>query len=420
MKITIISAYTWFNKGDAAILLGTLKELEEYYSDFDEDVEFNILSFTPDVDRKKYKDISPNVNIVTSNLFNPYPVKKDKKNKLKAIFKMGLQFINMFILQLFSFKKLISRYEGLKICANSDLVIVCGGGFLGGNKYNSLMHIAQLFFVNKLEVPKILWGTSIEPPTKKILKNITEGQLKKLDYILPREKVTLNYLASWYPENKTVFTPDMAFKTPYQQTEKSMEIINKIKLEAKGKTTIGITMREWNFPKSLDSKADKENYESSLVQLIDKYSADSVFVFIPQVIMSGDDDRIFANHIKNKLSSKDSLIVLEEDFSPYELKWMISQFDQFLGTRMHSNIFSSTMKLPPVAIAYESKTNGIMHNLDLDDYVIDIEGVSVSKLDNLLILNKKNKKELSDKLDNKINNLIFDIRFATKKVLGDK
>ena len=66
--ITITNAYTWYNKGDAGILLATIDTLKKIYNK----AEFNILSFTPDVDRKNYcKDSS--IKEVYSNILNPHP-----------------------------------------------------------------------------------------------------------------------------------------------------------------------------------------------------------------------------------------------------------------------------------------------------------------------------------------------------------
>ena len=44
-KITITNAYTWYNKGDAGILLGTVNTLKKIYKD--EQIQINVLSFTP-------------------------------------------------------------------------------------------------------------------------------------------------------------------------------------------------------------------------------------------------------------------------------------------------------------------------------------------------------------------------------------
>lgn len=415
MKITIISAYTWFNKGDAGILMGTITELTEYFGE--KNVEFNVLSFTPEVDRAKYKKFFSNVIEVQSNIFNPYPVKKDKINKAKAIIRMGLEYFYFKFFTIFSSK--LKKNISIKLCEESDLIIVCGGGFLGGNKYNSLIHLAQIDILKELHIPMILWGASIEPPRKTLLKYITEKVLSNLNMILPRESITEKYLRSFYSENKIISTPDMAFKTSnIENSEKIDNLLKDIKNESKNKKIIGITMREWFFPKSKNPEKQKKQYEKAIITLINQREDNFIFVFVPQVIMDGDDDRLFANKIKSQLNNPKSLIVLENDYSPYELKFLIKKFDQFLGTRMHSNIFSSTVCKAPVAIAYEKKTNGIMEKLELEEYVVDIEEVNSSILDELLNKNYQESNLLTSNVGERVEILREEIRNATKEVFN--
>jgi len=47
-KITITNAYTWYNKGDAGILLGIISSLKKEYGE--DNIEINILSFSPEID----------------------------------------------------------------------------------------------------------------------------------------------------------------------------------------------------------------------------------------------------------------------------------------------------------------------------------------------------------------------------------
>ena len=42
-----------------------------------------------------------------------------------------------------SIKSLIAKNNSFKVLAESDFIVVCGGGFLGGKKYDSLMHVFQ-------------------------------------------------------------------------------------------------------------------------------------------------------------------------------------------------------------------------------------------------------------------------------------
>lgn len=385
MKITIIDAYTWYNKGDAGILIGTINQINEYFKiKGQKDLKIDIFSFTPDVDRTHYTKI-PNVNNIYSNIINPYPFKKTKIGKIKAITKLAFSSITQNINFSISKNYAISRYKQLSILKDSDLIIVCGGGFLGGKKFNSLIHLHQINLAAQLGKPIYLWGTSVEPPKNKIVKYVTEKVLKKLTHVFPREDITLNYMGKFLDEKKYTFTPDLAFMVPHEINNKVEDIYNNL---PKDRNIIGLTVRDWHFPNSIDKVEALKNYKRSIISLIENSSEklNSVFVFIPQVIFTGDDDRIIAKEIKGSLSpsKQDKLLILEDDLSPQEIKGLISKFKMFVGTRMHSNIFATGAFIPTVAIAYESKTNGIMNMLKIGKYTVNIEDITPQNINNLV------------------------------------
>ena len=73
--------------------------------------------------------------------------------------------------------------------------------------------------------------------------------------------------------------------------------------------------------------------------------------------------------------------------------------DYFVGTRMHSNIFATSMAVPTTAIAYEKKTNGIMETVGLQNYVVEIKDITAedlyNKVEDMIVNKKKIKKQLS-------------------------
>ena len=139
-KITITNAYTWDNKGDAGILLGIIEELKKIYNG---DVEFTILSFTPEKDEKHYcEDIT--VKKVYSNILNPHPYKHTKIGKIKAMLKLAVRAVKISIGLKFNRENTIKTEKSIQALNESDIIVVCGGGFLGGKKLESLMHLYQI------------------------------------------------------------------------------------------------------------------------------------------------------------------------------------------------------------------------------------------------------------------------------------
>ena len=394
--ITITNAYTWYNKGDAGILLGIVEALKQIYNN---DISVNVLSFTPEEDKKRYcKDKV--IKDTYSNILNPFPYKHSRFGKIIAILKLIIEMIYLYIITKISLSHAIKKNKTLKVLSESDIIVVCGGGFLGGKKYDSLMHVFQIYINTLFKKPVIIMGTSIEPMKKGIIKKYTEKVLKKVDYIYARENITYSYLSTFLDKSKYEIIPDFAFmiKDEKQDNEK----INKLKKEYEG--VFGITVRKWNFPNSNNKDIAMKNYMDAITETINYfYEKEKIaFVFVPQVIVKNGNDTDIAKKIKACLKHNEALLIIEEDLLPVEIKSLISNFDIFVGTRMHSNIFATSMKVPTVAIAYEKKTNGIMQMLNLEDYIIEIDNITSKELITKIELAISKKKEIKENLEIRI------------------
>src|SRR5690606_35852105 len=120
-------------------------------------------------------------------------------------------------------------------------------------------------------------------------------------------------------------------------------------------------------------------------------------VMIPQVIGPSvkEDDRKTLDAIKEKFSSyeiENNFIIINDDYSPRQLKFIYSKLDLLVGTRLHSCIFSLSEGVPCLNIAYHgTKSQGIMSDLGLGSFVFSIDKVSEEELNASidLILNDK-------------------------------
>ena len=415
-KITITNAYTWYNKGDAGILLGTVNLLKQIFGE--DSLDIRVLSFTPEEDQKRYCQDKV-ITAVYSNVLNPHPYKHTKIGKLIAIFKLSVKFIYLFIFSNLNLKYLVNKYNNYKTLYESDFVIVCGGGFLGGKKLDSMMHLFQMYVNTRFNKNVYVLGTSIEPMNNKIVKYFTNKVLKDMTHIFAREIITFDYLKSMISNEKITLIPDMAFmlEDKYEESKYLKE------LKTNSEKIYGITVRNWNFPKSDNPNELMENYVNVLTNFMNKSIENdkTSFVFIPQVIVSHGNDSEVAIEIKNRMKqeNKSKFLILEEDISPLEIKSIISNLDFFIGTRMHSNIFAISMHIPTIAIAYEKKTNGIMHTVGLDDYVIEIDEITEKKLEYLVEKQRENSQIIRNDLEKIMSRLREEILIKTEGVLKE-
>lgn len=417
-KIVITNAYTWNNKGDAAILLSTIDVLNKIF----DKPEVDVLSFTPDLDRKKYS-FQKTIKNVESNILNPHPYRHTKIGKIVAIFKLITKAMYVRFRMSFFRKSYIDKNKTLKLIDRCDIILVCGGGFLGGKKFDSFMHLYQIYINTLFNKPVYILGTSVEPIHNVIIDKITKSVLKRVDYIFAREEITESYLNSFLG-NKHCQIPDMAFMLDdgSHKVVCNDSQIDKIKQE--GKKLFGITVRDWNFPNSNNPEKTKNNYinavSDAMGQIIEKY--DAYFIFIPQVIVPYQSDIDTAKHIKNTMnvSHQNRFIIKENDWSPYQIRSIIGQMDFFIGTRMHSNIFALSECVPTLAIAYEKKTNGIMATVGMDKYVLDIDEISESQITNKVNLLIDNSNNIKSILRKKNQELQKEILTVIMEKIGDK
>lgn len=414
-KIVITNAYTWYNKGDAGILLGIVESLKDLYH---EKLELTILSFTPEEDKKRYcKD--PVIKTVQSNVLNPHPYKHTKLGKMFAIFKLFWCMIYQFVLVNLNLKGLIRKKDNYKSLAEADYIVVCGGGFLGGQKFESFMHLFQIYINTKFKKKVIMMGTSIEPITNRLVKKMTEKILKQVDFIYAREVITYEYLKQFMDEDRFDLIPDMAFMLVNKKEQNAF-----VETLRENYTAIyGITVRNWSFPGESNPEQKMEEYKKSLVSFMKRAIVEdnAAFVFVPQVIVDYGNDADTAAEIKAMLPEElqQHFIILQDDLHPDEIKSLIGEFDYFIGTRMHSNIFATSMEVPTIAIAYEKKTNGIMHTVGLDDYVLEMNALTAEDLHAKAVLQKENAVQIRKMLQQRITEIREEISQKINLVLKD-
>lgn len=385
MRIVITNAYTWGNKGDAGILLGTIDALLDIYGS---ELEVDILTFSPELDRKHYMGM-PGVHGVFENVLSPY-----KPNPLH----IPVQYLNLMrgigqrIRLLFNNDGL--NNESYKAIRDADYVIACGGGYLGGNGWaGNYLHLFLIETCLKLGKKVVMVGNSVEPSNNFYVRTKIHHTLSRLESVFAREEVTFSFLSNDIGLKNVKLIPDMAFIL--KPAAKAFNLRNICNARA-DEPLIGITVR-----KCSEDPNKVSEYISTLANILSNIikRKKAHFVFIPQVRFIDDDDLEIAQRIKKQLDVNERFTLIDGDYSPREIKTMIGECDIFFGTRMHSNIFATSMRIPTVAIAYQKKTNGIMQMLGLSEYVINIDKLNEAECCHLLEQCMDHKKEISRHLD---------------------
>lgn len=269
-----------------------------------------------------------------------------------------------------------------RLYANADLIVPVGGGYLRSrpglrNRLNVPLLLHPLIIGRLLQKPTVLYAQSVGPFQNRAEEQLVAWVLRRMSCILLREDRSLELLRKLGVHRGVHRAVDSGFllqSTAPSRVREQYHI-------PKNKRLLGVTVRSW-----LSGRA-QQRYEKAVASALDVFikEYDAHVIFIPQVTAAkGDDDRIVARRVQKAMRRKKNVTVVEETPDHHAIKTMYDGLDILLGTRFHSVIFSLTSLVPVVAIEYEHKTSGIMHDLALDKWVLPIEEVTRDKL--LLLL----------------------------------
>lgn len=381
-NILITNAYTWYNKGDIGIVIGMVTALRTAMPD----ANIAVLSFTPKVDEERLAELSVPF---FSNPLNPYPYCDSISYKLRtpvALLSAASKFSLFCRMPRLAWPLMsTSEHQTARAYVNSDIVVSCGGAFLGGHNPGSLLHLYAIRMARFFGKKVVIYAQSISPTSHPAVLAATRSVLNDVDLLLLREPMSYEYVKSLDLKAPAELTTDAAFLVKPCPRSEGERILASEGLDTSQGPLVGMTVRDWSFPESSNRAMMKERYLASMAAAVEDLvqRRGATVILLPQVIFGlRDDDRRVSRalHARVNPRARERVKVLEGDYSPSQLKAIAGHLAMNVGTRMHSNIFSLSMGVPTLAIAYEPKTTGIMSMLGLDRYVLRIEALEAQDL----------------------------------------
>ncbi|HIJ59049.1 MAG TPA: glycosyltransferase, partial [Nitrospirae bacterium] len=154
--------------------------------------------------------------------------------------------------------------------------------------------------------------------------------------------------------------------------------------KGKDKPIVGLSLRQW-----LDKRLQSQTVDAVakfIKEFADKF--DFTFVSFQDHDNYNSDTMIY----KELLSRVDNIdLIQSKDYRLDEIEEIFGNFSFFIGMRFHSIILSLKYKIPFIAISYWNKVEGLLSELGLLSYCIDIQDTSGNTLTEkfLNIYNKK-------------------------------
>jgi colanic acid/amylovoran biosynthesis protein len=376
-NIIISHVYSSDNKGDAALTSVLISDLKRVFPT----ANITILQLTSTHEDTWFEGIPEKPGFMNYAL-NRY------KNPLSKIayagYMMSITLVAAGWLRITGYHLYLPQYLRMvaDIYEQADLIVPVGGGYIRSrkglrNRWNIPLLLHPLLFGYLLDKPTVLYAQSMGPFQTKLENILVAYVLKRMTLILLREDTSLALLADLGVTNNVSRAIDSGF---LQQSGDALNVRKLYHIPA-DKLLVGVTVRSW-----LAGEA-QQNYEKAVAGALDELvvTSNAHVVFVPQVTATkGDDDRLISHRVQGLMHNTKATTLIDDEPDHYRIKAIYDKLDILLGTRFHSVIFSLTSFVPVLAIEYEHKTSGIMHDLQLEDWVVKIEDATTENLTKLL------------------------------------
>ena len=412
-KVLIIPSCTDLNRGDQALVLETANVIKNVYK---EKIDIYMMSDgetkqCEEYGLKSFRDILKHPSRFSKKHHN---IKYSKT----IIFKWGIVAIRDYIfskLLLYKFtRNIIYRFlnketkKSIDLYKQCDACYVKGGGFLhdytGGlvgiyTMYYLTFHIRLALAMNK---KVYIMPNSFGPFKSKINKKKLNKLLDKVKIVTARESISASGKTNGLDRDIPLY-PDLAFflSNSYDET-KWQEFKKKYNLE--DEKYVAVTVRPYRFYQYNNPEEKYKQYKNTFVKF-SKFLKEKgyipLFVVHTRAINDHENDELCIEEIIKEIHDKESYKVIKDDsLDCYDLKFIYKHCEYVIGTRFHSVIFAVQNKVPAIAITYGgNKGNGIMKDMNLDDYAIKIGELTFEKLKNKFVQLEKEKEQVIIKLD---------------------
>lgn len=441
MKYSLTHCYTDKNKGDAAIIIATVQLIKN----IDKDAEINMFSTYGINDTRfitDHKIIKDYANKLYPGCFHdPKPLWKDSdKSRILSFILIFIKSILLLIthnntfLSLF-FKK--QEIEAINSFIDSDVIISKGGSYLTTQNTSmrqtlSLVRMLYPFIIASRYNKKIyIFSQSLGPVVGKFNQWLFKHALKNVDAIYLRESLCLDEYTSVQSLCENVrckVIPDTAF---YLQSGIDNNTSVTINTE---EYNIGYTLVDHAFKYVASDNERNEKISEYKKSIIDSMqylieNKNAVVHIFPQVLVDnsfqGHNDMKISQEIKDHFTGTDyenKVHFYNQNLSPIELRSLYSKMKIFIGTRLHSVIFSLTVHVPSINISYHgTKSQGILSGISgFEKFVIDIDNISSDKLIMAIKDLIKDRDKLSEILKSEVQNINLQLKNAMEEIIFAK
>jgi polysaccharide pyruvyl transferase CsaB len=253
----------------------------------------------------------------------------------------------------------------------ADLFLIGGGTLLEdhSSSWSGIASVwAYLLMAFLLRTPVMFYAQGIGPIQRKFNRVMTGVLVNHVDLITVRDQASQDLLREiGVTKPPITVTGDPAINIQSPQPEQIEAILKREGLMHRERPWVAFC------PKAT------YGVEAKFAELIDKIidELDVNVVLIPMQTDGAINDRKCLDTIASTLKRVDRVLTLSGEYTPSELKGILSTMDLVVAMRLHALIFASAAYVPAIAVAYGSKVANFMKMIHQEEWVVEVEHFSV-------------------------------------------
>ncbi|MEM4360235.1 MAG: polysaccharide pyruvyl transferase family protein [Candidatus Bilamarchaeaceae archaeon] len=288
--------------------------------------------------------------------------------------------------------------------------------------------------VIKHQKPLFYWGASIGPfSTDPCYERKMQKHLQKVTAILAREYGTVSYLYSLGITKNVHLVADPAFAMSAVKPDHRRFMLDRENFVGVNfSTTVARLLLPGQRESDPSSKWSSilDHTSKEFKQICNKYAEiaaslmklfDENLVFVPHVTGGQHCDYKFLNYIADLLRDQGFTrpLVVPDNLTAPEYKWIISQARVFIGARTHSTIAAFSSGVPTISLAYSLKARGLTQDMyGTNEFCIEGSKVTPEKVSDLVKILLANEQRYRNHLVQKAQ-VMTERAFLAGKILAD-
>jgi polysaccharide pyruvyl transferase WcaK-like protein len=216
---------------------------------------------------------------------------------------------------------------------------------------------------------------------------------------------------------------DMAFLLPVKNAEERVDAIIVDALQG-NEGVIGINVSGLIYNSPEDAKNRYKflcDYQSLILDFVKRVLDETSFtvLLVPHVLAdpsSVESDFAACQDVVSRLGSNKRILVQSPCLDECESKWLISQCNWFMGTRMHATIAGLSTCTPTCTVSYSDKAYGVFDSCGLADQVFDPRMNTKDDILSLLMESLSIRESLSGRLKEKIPQVVLRARAQIRDI----